>query len=87
MSEEIGDLHVAWSKGYLDGLSNRSKLYKEIEQLQSAVRQRENECRRLKNIIFKAVKLCDRYKSMQSEYEMDTEIPYWDIVSILKEER
>ncbi len=29
--------------------------------------------------------VCDGYKSMQSEYETDTEIPYWDIMNIIKE--
>ncbi len=29
--------------------------------------------------------VCDGYKAMQSEYETDTEIPYWDIMNIIKE--
>jgi len=28
--------------------------------------------------------VCDGYKAMQSEYETDTEIPYWDIMNIIK---
>ncbi len=29
--------------------------------------------------------VCDVYKDMQSEYETGTEIPYWDIMNIIKD--
>lgn len=45
---------------------------------------RENEELRMK--LNKIESVCNGYKARQSEYETDTEIPYWDIMNIIKGE-
>lgn len=44
---------------------------------------RENKKLRMKLNEIESV--CNSYKAMQSEYETDTEIPYWDIMNIIKD--
>ena len=38
------------------------------------------------NKLNKIESVCNGYKAMQSEYETGTEIPYWDIMNIIKEQ-
>ena len=46
----------------------------------------ERKLKEAMNKLNKIESVCDGYKDMQSEYETGTEIPYWDIMNIIKDQ-
>ena len=51
---------------------------KEINALKLQLEEATNKLNKIESV-------CDGYKDMQSEYEAGTEIPYWDIMNIIKD--
>ena len=62
---------------YVKGKKVPKMVYDEVKDLERQLEESRNKLNKIESV-------CDGYKAMQSEFETGTEVPYWDIMNIIK---